>query len=187
MFKCVLSNVVASLHRILTTMNTVNVWTDGSCLNNGKIGAVCGLGAYYGKDDNRNYSSLLILDKQTNNRAELAAIMYAIVMDFNKHSLNIHTDSSYSISAVTEYCARWQQNGWVTARGTPVESADMIRFILSLIYRRRSLGLLTKLTHVKAHADNVNNNAADLLARGGASKTVEGGRLKLLRKCGIPI
>lgn len=127
------------------------------------------------------------MDKQTNNRAELAAIMYAIVMDFNRHHLQIYTDSSYSISAVTEHYVRWQQNGWVTARGTPVESADMIRFIVEHISNRKAMGLKTVLLHVKGHADSAGNNAVDLLARAGASKSVEGGRLLLLRKCGVPI
>lgn len=187
MTECVRSNVVASLHHVLVIMDTVSVWTDGSCLNNGRVGAVCGLGAYYGKDDARNYSSLLILDKQTNNRAELAAILYVIVMDFNKHNLLIHTDSSYSMSALTEYYHKWQQNGWVTAKGTSVESSDMIKFILGAISRRKAVGLTTEFVHVKAHADNVNNNAVDKLARAGASKHTEGGRLLLLRKCGVPI
>lgn len=187
MAECMYSNVVASLYHILIIMDTVKVWTDGSCLNNGRVGAVCGLGAYYGNSDSRNYSSLLILDKQTNNRAELAAILYVVVMDFNEHNLLIHTDSSYSISSLTEYYHKWQSNGWVTAKGTSVESSDMIKFIIKLISHRKTLGLTTNFVHVKAHADNVNNNAVDKLARAGASKQSEGGRLMLLRKCGIPI
>lgn len=168
-------------------MSTLHVWTDGSCLGNGTSAAVSALGAFYGKDDPRNYSSLLKLDKHTNNRAELAAILYVLVMDFECHNLVIHTDSRYSIDCLTKYHMKWDQNGWLTSKGTAVESSTVIKFMLELIRKRRDNGLHTELVYVKAHDKDPGNNAVDALARKAASNKSEGGRLQLLRKCGIPI
>lgn len=168
-------------------MNTLHVWTDGSCLGNGTNTAVSALGAFYGEHDVRNYASLLKLDKHTNNRAELAAILYVLVMDFESQDLVIHTDSRYSIDCLTKYYTRWDQNGWLTSKGTPVESATMMKFMLNIMRKRRSMGLDTQLLYVKAHDKDPGNNAVDALARKAASNKFEGGRLKLLRKCGIPI
>jgi ribonuclease HI len=168
-------------------MGLVHVWTDGSCLGNGTSTAVSALAAFYGNTDVRNYASLLKLDKHTNNRAELAAILYAVTMDFDEHDLVIHTDSTYSIKCITEYSTKWIQNGWITSKGTAVESAGMIRYILKSISRRKDLGLKTDLVYVKAHDKDPGNNAVDLLARKAASNPSEGGRLQRLRKCGIPI
>ncbi|KAI8323162.1 hypothetical protein GQ54DRAFT_242304, partial [Martensiomyces pterosporus] len=52
----------------------VVVYTDGSCINNGKPGATAGAGAYFGPNDPRNYSGRLSGGAQTNQRAELEAI-----------------------------------------------------------------------------------------------------------------
>jgi ribonuclease HI len=168
-------------------MSTSHVWTDGSCLGNGTSTAVSALGAFYGDKDERNYSSLLKLDRHTNNRAELAAILYVIVMDFESENLIIHTDSKYSIDCLTKYYTKWDQNGWMTSKGTPVESATMMKFMLQLIRTRKQLGLDTELVYVKAHDKDPGNNAVDALARKAASNKFEGGRLQLLRKCGVPI
>jgi ribonuclease HI len=168
-------------------MDTLHVWTDGSCLGNGTSAAVSALAAFYANGDVRNYSSLLQLDKHTNNRAELAAILYVLVTDFEEHNLVIHTDSKYSIDCLTKYHFKWAQSGWLTSKGTAVESLTMIRFMLDIISRRTELGLETDLVYVKAHDKDPGNNAVDLLARKAASNKLEGGRLQLLRKCGIPI
>ena len=168
-------------------MDVIKVWTDGSCLGNGTSNAKSAIGIYYGDSDSRNYSSPLTCVRHTNNRAELIAVMYAIVIDFNKHPLMIHTDSEYSVRCITSYSKKWIQNGWVTAKGTGVESVDVIQFILEAISVRTTLGLTTELVHVKGHSTDAGNNAADLLARSGAARTIEGGKLMILRKCGVPV
>ena len=54
----------------------INVYTDGACSNNGRANAKAGLGIYFGENDPRN-SSERIIGKQTNNTAELTAILRA--------------------------------------------------------------------------------------------------------------
>lgn len=168
-------------------MSSVNIWTDGSCLNNGSRNAASGIGVYYGNNDERNYSSALKSERVTNNKAELTAILYALIMDFNEHDISIHTDSLYSIKCITEYASKWQNNGWVTAKGTSVESSGTIKYILQLLKTREAHKLHTKFVHVKGHSTDVGNNAADLLARNGALSNVEGGRIEIFRRCKVPI
>ena len=62
-------------------MNNINeftpdyyVYTDGACKNNGKRNAIASTGIFFGINDPRNISSK-ITGKQTNNTAELTAIL----------------------------------------------------------------------------------------------------------------
>ena len=57
-------------------MEEINVYTDGACSRNGQPNAKAGLGVYFGDDDYRNYGAR-IGGKQTNNRAEVMAILSA--------------------------------------------------------------------------------------------------------------
>lgn len=163
-----------------------NVWVDGSCINNGTVSARAGIGIFYGDDDERNYCSRLTKVKQTNNAAELISILYVLCTNADT-SLRVHTDSEYSIKCVTVYCRKWSQNGWKTAKGTEVESAAIIKSIVKEIERRSSNGTKTVFVHVKGHSGNEHNEAADKLARSGAGVDSEGGRIKLLRACGVPV
>lgn len=51
------------------------VYTDGSCINNGKENAIAGIGIYFGENDVRNVSQRVI-GKQSNNTGELGAIYH---------------------------------------------------------------------------------------------------------------
>ena len=51
------------------------VYTDGSCSNNGRENAIAGIGIYFGENDTRNVSQRVI-GKQSNNTAELGAIIH---------------------------------------------------------------------------------------------------------------
>ena len=55
-------------------MTDYYVYTDGACTNNGKETAKAGIGIYFQDNDSRNVSRR-ITGKQTNNRAELLAII----------------------------------------------------------------------------------------------------------------
>jgi ribonuclease HI len=52
------------------------VYTDGACSKNGTRNASAGIGVFFGENDSRNISAKL-LGKQTNNLAELTAIVQA--------------------------------------------------------------------------------------------------------------
>lgn len=167
---------------------TVNVWTDGSCTANGTPTAKCGIGVYYGTGDSRNVSVSLLHGRITNNRAELSAIIYVLCTNNGADDINVHTDSLYSIQCITKYSKRWIDNGWLTTTGKPVESADMIRYVLMLMSSRSLSGASTRFIHVKAHSTNVNNNAADALARMATANVVVDRKAKfMIRRCKVPL
>ncbi|KAK3381768.1 ribonuclease H-like domain-containing protein [Podospora didyma] len=139
------------------------IYTDGSSLNNGKRNAVAGVGVYFGEGDPRNISEPLVGNPQTNQRAELTAILRALQVVDTAQSIEIRTDSDYSRKCVTEWYRKWERNGWRTG-GKEVKNQDLVKAIRELIEERENEGAVTKIQWVKAHAEDLGNIAADALA-----------------------
>lgn len=148
----------------------LSVYTDGSSLRNGRHGASAGVGVFFGAGDKRNISEKLEGPYQTNNRAELTAILRALEVVSTSQNLQILTDSQYSINCVTNWCLGWEENGWKNAKGQDVENQDLIRDILSKTRERTRLGTSTDFTWVRGHSENPGNEAADRLAVAGAQR-----------------
>ena len=126
------------------TMVDFYVYTDGACSNNGKENAQAGIGIYFQDNDPRNVSKR-ITGKQTNNRAELLAIIVAyFTIEKDIHAgktIVIGTDSEYAIRCFTTYgekCAKqcWRkdipnkelvQQGYELFKDTPTVSLMHIR------------------------------------------------------------
>ncbi|KAJ2782423.1 Ribonuclease H1 [Coemansia javaensis] len=141
------------------------VYTDGASSRNGQHGARAGVGVYFGEGDARNVSEPLAGPRQTNQRAELAAVQRAVRAADPGVPLDIRTDSSYSIKSLTEWAPRWERNGWTTASGAPVQNQDLIRGTLADI---RARDAPVSLTYVPGHSGVAGNEAADRLAVAGA-------------------
>ena len=152
--------------------NTIIVYTDGSCLNNGKKNAKGGIGVWFGYNDTRNISQKLIAEKPTNQLAELTAILKTIELlysELNNHKLLIYTDSDYSIKCITRYCKNWVNNNWKKKDGTNVKNKEVIKKIYNY-YIKFNINFI----HVKAHTNNndkhsFGNSMADKLAVAGSS------------------
>jgi ribonuclease HI len=54
------------------------IFTDGSCVDNGKHNASAGIGVYFGPNDERIISEKLNDQNPTNNKAEFEAIIRAL-------------------------------------------------------------------------------------------------------------
>jgi ribonuclease HI len=168
------------------------VYTDGSSLGNGKVGAVAGVGVYFGPNDpryllvimmrydnindsSRNISEPLRGDRQTNQRAELVAIARALDHIPIDRSAEIITDSNYSIQCLEKWNKSWEKGAeirdrkeWYNAAGKPVENQDLIKPILARMRERESCRAKTKLTWIKGHNNDPGNVAADALAVGAS-------------------
>ncbi|KAJ1951607.1 hypothetical protein FBU59_000011 [Linderina macrospora] len=140
-----------------------NVYTDGASSNNGKSGARAGYGVFFDHNDPRNVSEPLQGPRQTNQRAELTAIRTAL--ERTDGDVVIHTDSKYSIESVTNWSRNWENNGWKTSSGKPVQNQDLIQDILDLARNRNGT---VEYNHVKGHSGHPGNDAADFLATQGA-------------------
>ena len=140
------------------------VYTDGSCSKNGKLGAVAGIGIYFGKNDVRNVSER-IAGKQTNNTAELGAIerLYGIIEGdiLAAKKIGVISDSEYAIRCVKSYGKRCEKEEWKK----DMPNKELVKRVYEL-YRDKTN---VKFMHVMAHtgftdAHSVGNHGADYLA-----------------------
>lgn len=118
---------------------------------------------------NRNISEPLQGEVQTNQRAELTAILRALEASDPARTVRIYTDSRYSISCVTDWYRAWQKDGWRTRDG-PVKNRDLVEAVRRRIDARDARGARTLFQWVKGHAGDAGNVAADSLAVRGARR-----------------
>jgi len=148
-----------------STSSTPVVYTDGCCRGNGKLGAIGGIGVYWGPEHPRNISEPLLTNEPTNQKAELEAAIRAIecAIQMNLDCVEVRTDSKYTIKSVTEWIPRWEKNGWKTSKNTDVLNKEkMIR--LNAVCKK----IEVKWTHVRGHQGIHGNEEADRLANEGA-------------------
>ncbi|KAG5985273.1 hypothetical protein E4U55_007375 [Claviceps digitariae] len=148
--------------------NVLQIYTDGSSLANGRTGSRAGVGVYFGDADARNVSERLVGDPQTNQRAELMAMLRALEIAPLGQTVQIISDSQYSIKCLTEWALGWKSKGWKTATGEDVKNQDIIRAILDKMDERTRAKSNTYFHWVKGHSSNRGNLAADRLAVRGA-------------------
>ena len=114
----------------LSDEKPINVYTDGACSNNGKSDARAGFGIWFGTDDERNTSESFT-GPQTNNRAELLAIIKALTILRDEieqgQIVNIYTDSSYSMRCCTSYGEKMSKKGWAN-KGKDIPKTDLLIF-----------------------------------------------------------
>ncbi|KAJ5090350.1 Ribosomal protein L9/RNase H1 N-terminal [Penicillium argentinense] len=151
----------------------LRIYTDGSSLRNGTQLASAGVGVFFGPgDESRNVSEPLRGNRQTNQRAELTAILRGIEIAPRHRDVTVVTDSRYAIDCVTVWYKNWRRNNWITKDGKPVENKDLVEAILEKIEERNQLGVKSLFEWVKGHAKDPGNEAADRLAVNGAQRGV---------------
>ena len=108
--------------------------------------------------------------RQTNQRAELTAILRALEIVPKNRDVSIITDSKYAIECLTNWFVKWRQNNWKNAAGKPVENRDLVEKVLERIEEREKLGIQTAFEWIKGHANHPGNVEADRLAVEGARR-----------------
>lgn len=121
---------------------TLYIFTDGGCSNNGKKNAKGGFAVFITDDTYTKLHELncvVQVPEPTNQKCELLGIQKAMeIISDNKESLMVYkkiiivTDSMYSIKCVTDWYRQWELNGWKTATKQDVKNADIIKRILEL-------------------------------------------------------
>ncbi|KAF1810243.1 ribonuclease H-like protein [Eremomyces bilateralis CBS 781.70] len=153
---------------------TLRIFTDGSSLGNGALGAVAGVGVYFGPQDPRNLSEPLAGSRQTNQRAELTALLRALELAPLDINVEVYSDSNYSINCVTVWHVTWRKNGWVTSNKKPVENRDLVEEVINKIEARDRKGVTTKFVWIKGHANFEGNVQADRMAVDAARRAKMG-------------
>lgn len=144
-------------------------YADGACINNGRPDARAGFGVWFESPDHKHSHTAYRLrgDVQTNNRAEITALIVAIQMSMNDgRDLIICSDSQYAMNTVAVWIDKWQDNGYRNANGAPIANKDIIMELVNNLNARRQRVLLR---YVPAHKGVLGNVEADRLARYGAT------------------
>lgn len=156
-------------------MNEYIIYTDGSCLGNGKEGARGGWAfvcynekkttVAYGKGTEQN---------TTNNRMELTAAIMALSTfeTYNpeeEKQIILKSDSAYLINCWKQkWYKNWIKNDWVTSKKTPVENKELW---LKLIPFFENPNITFE--KVKGHSGVMGNEICDRLAKDGIERNEE--------------
>jgi ribonuclease HI len=104
----------------------------------------------------------------TNNTAELNALYHALRMAEaeikTSNTVEVCSDSAYSINCICSWALNWEKKGWKKPGGE-IKNLELIQDCYA-IYRRTEKKL--KLTHVAAHVGTEGNELADRMAMLGA-------------------
>ncbi|EIW53141.1 ribonuclease H-like protein, partial [Trametes versicolor FP-101664 SS1] len=135
----------------------VDVWTDGSARSVNDT-MCAGAGVCWGLNATANVALRVPGESQTNNRAELFAVLHALRHANPVRSLALHTDSTYVIHSICHWAPRNAELGWIAAH------SDLLQSILQVL---RARGAPVRFCWVKVHAGNALNDLADRLAKLG--------------------
>jgi ribonuclease HI len=146
--------------------DTLYVYTDGACHNNGSKNAKAGIGIFFSKDNPNNVSEKLEGENLTNNIAELSAAIKAIniIKKFDIKNKIIVTDSEYVIKCATTYGDKLAVKEWLTSKKTVPPNLELVKRLYQLTKKYN-----IKYKHIAAHTDNkdrhsISNYYADKLA-----------------------
>ena len=160
--------VVRKNQKPQASLPVINVYTDGACTNNGKPDARAGFGIWFGNGDSRNTSESFT-GPQTNNRAELLAIIKALTILREEieegRPVMIYSDSSYSIRCCTTYGEKMSKKGWVQ-KGKDIPNREIVEVAYNFVKKYKNIDF----KHIRAHTGledehSIGNDNADKLAK----------------------
>ena len=155
----------------------VDIFVDGSSINNGKRNCKAGYGIFFPQAEYLNVSQKLDEKeiKVSNNVAEMMACIRAIEISrdtfHDLRQIRIFSDSEYTINCVTKWCEKWKKDNWVKYDKKPIKNLDLIKKLYDYY-----LEYPIEFIHVRSHQPMPStysedyyywhgNNAADLLAK----------------------
>lgn len=141
-------------------LETVQIFTDGSCLGNPGVGGWAAKLILY-RNEEQLYKILKGSKKSTtNNEMELTAVVEGLKAIKKPVNIEVYSDSAYVINTMTRgWIDTWVAKGWVSSTGQVVN-----RELWEQIYNYNKQYKI-KWNKVKAHLDDANNNQVDCIAR----------------------
>ena len=146
-----------------SVLSDIAIYCDGACSPNpGASGT--GIAVY----QNTNLTELwfgLYDANGTNNTAELQGLISALTLAkayLEKNlTVEILSDSKYSIDSITKWASGWQRRGWKKANGEAIKNPELVQSCFRLY---QPLKNSVKITHVKGHANIEGNELSDRMA-----------------------
>ncbi|MCL2420832.1 MAG: ribonuclease HI [Defluviitaleaceae bacterium] len=144
-------------------MKEVILYTDGACSGNpgpGGYGVVLLFSDSKGNVHRKEFSEG---DPQTtNNRMEIMGVIKGLEMLKEPCVVTLYSDSRYVVDAIEKgWAVRWRQNNWMRNKKDPALNVDLWEQLLGLLEKHK-----VTCCWVKGHAENVENERCDALARG---------------------
>lgn len=158
------------------------IYTDGACSNNGRKNATAGYGVYI-SENNPNNVSERVVGKQTNNTAEVLAIIKALELikrnikivttkDTGNNIINqditqwvIVTDSKYALRYATTLGAKYNKENWKT----DIPNKELVKQLYLLtqdVKKYKNIEFKKVEAHTgKQDKHSLGNEQADKLAR----------------------
>ena len=167
----------------------VVVYTDGAAKGNQfRSARSAGIGGFWCRGHPFNFSEALAGDVQTNNRAELTAVLRVFQLELRP--VEVRTDSAYVANCILKHMRLWKSTGW-QSRGRVIKNADLWQQIEILLAARQPSSY--KVTKIKGHVkdadveagaatreDKIGNDEADGLAVAGALRAFEPQRVETI-------
>ena len=146
----------------------ISIYCDGACEPNpGNAGS--GIVVYRGGELAQLWFGLYN-PMGTNNTAELNALYHALRMAEAEiergNSVEICSDSAYSINCIRSWAPGWEKRGWKKAGGE-IKNLEIIQDCYAIYLRVEDK---LNLTHVAAHVGTEGNELADRMAMLGAQR-----------------
>ncbi|GIU31823.1 ribonuclease HI [Shewanella sp. MBTL60-007] len=143
-------------------MKTVKIYSDGSCLGNGKSANAGGYGVVmlYGKHKLELSEGYL---NTTNNRMEMLGAIAGLEMLKVPCKVELYTDSQYVIKGMNEWIKGWKAKGWMNSQRQPVKNRQYWERLDSVCQRHQ-----VNWHWVKGHSGHPENERCDLLAKTAA-------------------
>ena len=141
---------------------TLDAFTDGSCVNNGGKRPFGGIGVAYAPPSWPGLSDISLpasatearhVTNQTMEVCAVAACLRAIAaLPTPPGAARVHSDSEYVIKSLTQWMRGWMRNGWRTAFGKPVKNRDELEAAWAALRACEARGVWVSFHHVRAHA-----------------------------------
>mgnify|MGYP001763921936 CR=1 FL=1 len=140
----------------MSMIKKVEIFTDGACSGNPGPGGWGAVMRY-----NEHIKTLSGAEPSTtNNRMELMAAIMGLRSLREPCEVILTTDSKYVQQGITEWIAKWKQNGWRTSDKKAVKNQDLWEMLDEELGRHK-----VEFHWVKGHAGHPENEQADALAR----------------------
>lgn len=146
----------------------IEIYTDGSCIGNGKENAVGGAAFVVVKNEEKIYQESYGSKNTTNQRMELLAAATAceyVKREKVTECVAVYSDSAYLINCYKQdWWINWQNNGWKNSQKQPVANKDLWERIIPFFSDSNFI-----FKKVKGHSKNNTkaaywNNMVDKLA-----------------------
>lgn len=138
-------------------MKKLDIYTDGACSGNPGSGGYGVVMLYKGarKEISQGYKTT------TNNRMEALAVIKALEALKEPCEVTLYSDSKYVVDSITKgWVYNWKKRNWIKSDKKKALNVDLWERLLPLLKKHK-----VEFVWVKGHADNVENERCDELAR----------------------